>query len=171
MSEYTWIASAVTRHEVTGLAAVLMCELSMRFPTTKTGFGTTAPRHLMRAAWDDAGYCIDTPDSMPAGACERMSIDEDTSLPVQLIAAREERWVSDAPSKVHRSVLAIPMEPASMAICGTWIAATSRVARCITAGISHARTAIPANTSNTRTCALAATRDSGARQFERRARE
>lgn len=90
MSEmgYPWTASRLSIVE-TGLPAVLMVEISLRFPVSKSGYGTTAPKHLMRAAWDDAGYCLDAPVTLPAGGCEYMQIDEDAGLPVQLTFMRD----------------------------------------------------------------------------------
>lgn len=37
----------------------------------------------------DMGYCIDAPNSLPAGACAWLEVDEDEGLPVQLEIHRE----------------------------------------------------------------------------------
>jgi hypothetical protein len=67
-----------------GLPAVLMIALSRRFQSV-----AAAPKNLMRSAWDDAGYCIDAPERMPAGGCAYEEVDDDLGLPVQLVAERD----------------------------------------------------------------------------------
>lgn len=42
-----------------------------------------------RAAWDDAGYCIDAPENMPAGACRKVEVGPDEG---DWIAVQVEAW-------------------------------------------------------------------------------
>jgi len=53
-----------------GLAPLLMMEMYERLcPRTYAGRRAKAVETLAQAAWNDAGYCIDAPENMPAGAC------------------------------------------------------------------------------------------------------
>lgn len=52
------------------LAPLLMMEMYERLcPRTFTGRRAPAVERLGKAAWNDAGYCLDAPEDMPAGAC------------------------------------------------------------------------------------------------------
>jgi hypothetical protein len=76
-----------------GFGAVLMCNMAKHFPTP-SGYGSLAPKHLLRAAWDDHGYCIDAPQTMPAGGCYGLDLpplgDDETPsyMPAQLTVER-----------------------------------------------------------------------------------
>lgn len=67
-----------------GLAAYLMLEVYRRVP------GTNMRSRLARAAWDDAGYCIDATASIPAGATECCEIGpkDDDWFPVPVFSDR-----------------------------------------------------------------------------------
>lgn len=79
MSKYQNIALAAEAGRSTGLGAVLLCELMGRL---KAGiFGPAkAPRCLTESVWVDAGYAIDAPESMPAGACRHYSFPPEYEL-------------------------------------------------------------------------------------------
>lgn len=51
--------------------------------------GNTAPQHLIKSCWDDGGYNIDAPSSIPAGGCHWLEVDEEGGLPEQMMVERE----------------------------------------------------------------------------------
>lgn len=60
-----------------GLSAVLTMCLFQNMGAGILGRAKTPPECLKRDAWDQAGYCIDAPECMPAGAVMRVSIGYD----------------------------------------------------------------------------------------------
>jgi hypothetical protein len=78
-----------------GFGAVLMCNMAARLPNPG-GYGSLAPSYLLRAAWDDHGYCIDAPQTMPAGGCFALDLpsmsddDAPSYMPAQLTVERAE---------------------------------------------------------------------------------
>jgi hypothetical protein len=78
-----------------GFGAILMSNVAMRLPNPN-GYGTQAPRYLLRAAWDDYGYCIDAPETLPAGGCYGLDLpqfepdDKPQYMPAQLTVERDQ---------------------------------------------------------------------------------
>jgi hypothetical protein len=79
-TEYRGTASPV--HANLALAPQLMTAM---FRNTRSGvYGANRlPKSLARMAWNDAAYCIDAPDMMPAGACRRFELDAETQFAEQ----------------------------------------------------------------------------------------
>jgi hypothetical protein len=85
MSEYLWTASPVL-HTRSHLGILFFIETHRRI--LKGEFGRI-PRHLSDAATAEGGYCVDAPESLPAGACYYHQCDAETGLPAQLELERE----------------------------------------------------------------------------------
>ena len=77
MSEYVRTASDLNGPG--GLGAILLCEV---FDRLKAGiYGPNKmPRHISAAAWIDAGYQLDAPDTMPAGGCRGYTLPDFADL-------------------------------------------------------------------------------------------
>jgi hypothetical protein len=114
MSEYALLASPVDAFP--SLPARLMCYIAALLPAD-TAYGTKCPGYLMRAAWDDAGYCLDAPDEFPAGGCYAMDLPpldpEDTMeyFPAQLTIEREPHDLKNARSAASTSSVSVTRTP------------------------------------------------------------
>lgn len=74
-----------------GLSPILMMELYDRLcPGSFLGRRSVEVKALGKAAWDDAGYCLDAPEEIPAGGCESLVTGPDDSdfYPAQLVVWR-----------------------------------------------------------------------------------
>jgi hypothetical protein len=83
-------AGALWRHP--GLPVELMMEAYERIcPGSFNGRRAPDVKALGRAAWDEAGYCLDAPDDIPAGGCEAMESgpDDGDFYPAQLVTWRD----------------------------------------------------------------------------------
>jgi len=71
------------------IAPVLMMEAYERLcPNTFEGRQEPSVKRIARQAWDDAGYCIDAPDLLPAGGCTSIEIEKDLFAPAQIESTR-----------------------------------------------------------------------------------
>jgi hypothetical protein len=85
MSEYTMTAGRVD-HQRCFIGIQFFLEAHRR--VLGNNFGSI-PEPLKTDAFDQGGYCIDAPESIPAGACEYFWCDADMGLPSQLQIERE----------------------------------------------------------------------------------
>lgn len=82
---YLLSASPVGMTGNTFMGASLLCELYYRLGREVAAKSAV----LKRAVWDDAAYCLDAPELMPAGACQPGWIAEGESFPEQQFITRE----------------------------------------------------------------------------------
>jgi hypothetical protein len=86
--EYRWTAMPVVSRW--SLSAVLAASMATRVRDTTHITDREYCRLLFRAAWDDAGYSLDAPETFPAGGCENVDVEEiGSAMPAQLTIQRE----------------------------------------------------------------------------------
>jgi hypothetical protein len=78
---------AVTRNAQL-LAPQLMLEMARRVCPNQWLTGERN-KQLARAAWTDAGYCLDAPDELPAGGCHMEWADAENGCAMQMTVERE----------------------------------------------------------------------------------
>lgn len=74
-------------HQREFIGILVFMELHNRIHKGKFG---KVPRALSDDAFKIGGYCIDAPDSLPAGGMVSMQLDETTWCPTQITSEREE---------------------------------------------------------------------------------